>query len=66
MAQIRTSISGGYKEQLLEREVRALNLQSRKQLLNSAGITHYIPAEQGLALKADLALPWNKMQELRR
>ena len=32
----------------------------------AAGITLTIPEQQGLAMKADLALPWNKMRELRR
>ena len=31
-----------------------------------AGLTIDIPPEQGLAMKADLALPWNKLRVVRR
>ena len=66
MGQFRNTVSGGEGEHLLEREVSTLGVESRKQLLEKAGITLTIPQEQGLAMKADLALPWNKMRELRR
>ena len=66
LSQARSTISGGNAPQLLEREVSTLNLADRGAILEGAGITCFIPAEQGLAIKADLALPWNKMRELRR
>ena len=62
----RSAVSGGEGEYLLEREVTTLSVESRTQLLEKAGITLTIPEQQGLAMKADLALPWNKMRELRR
>ena len=65
VGQYRDVISGGEGNQLLEREVTTLGVESRRQL-EKAGITLTIPKEQGLAMKADLALPWNKMRELRR
>ena len=46
--------------------VTTLSVESRMQLLEKAGITLTIPEQQGLAMKADLALSWNKMRELRR
>ena len=66
VGQYRDVISGGEGNQLLEREVTTLGVESRRQLLEKASITLTIPKGQGLAMKADLALPWNKMQELRR
>ena len=41
----------------MEREVNTLG-ESHKQLLEKAIIKLTIPQEQGLAMKADLALPW--------
>ena len=40
-----------------------MSITSRKSLLQGAGIKLNIPAEEGLAMKAELALPWNKMRE---
>jgi hypothetical protein len=66
VGQYRSAVSGGEGEHLLEREVTTLSIESRKQLLEKVGITLTITEQQGLAMKADLALPWNKMRELRR
>lgn len=50
----------------LQAEVKMLTSEERQDLLKSAGITVDIPAEQGLAIKADLAIPWNKLRVIRR
>ena len=51
---------------LVGEEVKALGREERQKLLRDAGITLEIPAEQGLAMKADLAIPWSKLREIRR
>jgi hypothetical protein len=50
----------------LQAEVKGLPANERNQLLESAGITLDIPPEKGLALKANLAIPWNKLHTVRR
>ena len=50
----------------LQAEVKILPDGEKKQLLASAGITLDIPPEKSLAMKADLALPWNKLRTVRR
>ena len=50
----------------LQAEVKMLTSEERQDLLKSAGITIDIPPEQGLAIKADLAIPWNKLRVIRR
>lgn len=62
---IRTGISKDSSSQF-QAEVKALSQEERQQLLKSAGITIDIPPEQGLAMKADLAIPWNKLRIIRR
>ncbi len=62
----RANISGGAPEILLQREIGTLSREERQDLLKKAGVTLEIPAGQGLAMKADLALPWNKLRDVRR
>ena len=58
---IRTTISKDASTVQFEAEVKALS-QEQQQVLKSAGITIDIPPEQGLAMKADLAIPWNRLR----
>ena len=60
------AVSGGSPTSLLQAEIGRLNRSQRQDILTKAGITAYIPPEQGLAMKADLALPWHKMGEIQR
>ena len=53
-------------EHLLQREIHHLSKEEKKELLEQAGITVHIPATQGLAMKANLAIPWKKMRDIRR
>ena len=46
----------------LQAEVKMLTSEERQDLLTSVGITVDIPPEQGLAIKADFAIPWNKLR----
>ncbi len=50
----------------MQEEIRHLNKEDRQSLLFSGGFTIDIPPEQGLAMKADLAIPWNKLRIIRR
>ena len=63
---IRTTISKDSSTSQLQAEVKALTQQEKQQLLAGAGFTIDIPPEQGLAMKADLAIPWNKLRIIRR
>ena len=62
---IRATMCKDSKAQL-QAEVKGLPAEERKKLLLSAGITLDIPPEKGLAMKADLAIPWNKLRTIRR
>jgi hypothetical protein len=50
----------------MQEEIRHLGKEERQSLLFSGGFTVDIPPEQGLAVKADLAIPWNKLRIIRR
>ena len=57
VGRIREAISGGRPEQLLQKEMYHLSAAQRADLLAKAGMKVEIPAEQGLAMKANLACP---------
>ena len=62
----RTILSAESSSLILETELKALSHMEKQQLLLSAGITKEMKPEEGLALKAGLGLPWNKLRSLRR
>ena len=64
----RNIASGGHAAEQLADEVKALPQDERKQLLTSGvfSAATLIPAEDALALKADLLIPWNKLRVMRR
>ena len=66
MGHCRETISGGSPDALLQQELQTFSTADRQQLLTEADIMVHTPPEQGLAMKADLALPWHKMREIRR
>ena len=67
MQTARSIVSGGEPSDLMEKEVLTLSHEERKSLLQKAGITNVaIDSAQVLAIKAGLAIPWNKMRLLRR
>eukprot|EP00731_Ephydatia_muelleri_P002007 Em0001g2007a len=67
MQTARSIVSGGEPSDLMEKEVLTLSDEERKSLLQKAGITNVaIDSTQVLAIKAGLAIPWNKMRLLRR
>ena len=65
---MRSIVSGGEPSALIQNEVLALNDEERRALLQKAGIssTIAIGAAEGLAIKAGLVIPWNKLRLLRR
>ena len=65
LEEIRAGMSKDSRAQL-QAELKGLPASERNQLLVSAGITLDIPPEKGLALKANLAIPWNKLRTVRR
>ena len=50
----------------LEQELRVLSKCDRQKLLQEASLPIEIPADHSLAMKANLALSWNKLRTLRR
>ena len=67
MQTARSIVSGREPSDLMEKEVLTLSDEERKSLLQKAGITNVaIDSAQVLAIKAGLAIPWNKMRLLRR
>ncbi len=67
IGRIRSIASGGDNHIQLETEVKkALTKEERDELLHQAQLPLVIPTEHVLAMKADLALPWNKLRILRR
>lgn len=63
---LRDVISGGDLTCQLQSELHCLSRDERQQLLKDSGLTLDVSAEQGLAMKADLALPWNQLRIIRR
>jgi hypothetical protein len=41
-----------------------MSIKDRQKLLQDAGITVHISADQGLAVRASCAFPWSKMREI--
>ena len=64
--QVRKIIGGDDSALILHQELRSLTKDERSKLLLDAGLTIDIPPEQGLAMKADLAIPWHKLRVIRR
>ncbi len=68
LAAVRKNLSGsevGAQQQLVD-ELKPTNRKVREEIIKEAGITPEIPYGEGLAMKADLALPWRKLRHLRR
>ena len=67
ISSVRQVVSGGAHIQQLKDEVGILDEgERRKLLLQSKPLQVQIPVEEGLAMKADLGIPWNEMRTLRR
>ena len=68
MQKIRGIVSGAEASGLIQKEVLILSDEERRSLLDKAGISSSIElrAAEALAIKAELAIPWNKLRLLRR
>ena len=66
LSQIREVISGGESHLQLQDEIHVLPKEERQRILREGGFYLEIPPEQGLAMKAHLALPWHKLRQVRR
>ena len=68
MQKIRGIVRGGEASALIQKEVLILSEEERRSLLDKAGISSSIElgAAHVLAIKAGLAIPWNKLWLLRR
>ena len=67
MQTVRSIISGGESSVLMENEVLTLSDEERKSLLQKAGISNIaIGSAEVLAIKAGMAILWNRMRLLRR
>jgi len=64
--QLRDTISGGDSNCQMQEEIHGLPKGEQQKILKEANLTIDIPPEHGAAMKADLALPWNKLRILRR
>ena len=58
---VREVVSGGDCNRQIQLEVKRLPREDRQQLLRSAGLNLRVPEGQGLAMKCDVGLPWNKL-----
>lgn len=63
---MRKIIEGENSSLVLHQELRSLTKDEQSKLLVDAGLTIDIPPEQGLAMKDDLAILWNKLSVIRR
>ena len=63
---VREVISGGDHSRQLQLEIKNLPQNDREELLRSIGFNLQVPAGQGLAIKCDVGLPWNKLRTLRK
>ena len=68
MNSLRETVAGGkpgVKRQLCD-ELKTTSREARSELLSKAGIQPCIPAGEGLAMKAELSIPWSKLRFLRK
>ena len=63
---MRDAISGGQSTEQMSAELQVLPKERRTEILREAQLPLEIPASHGLAMKASLQIPWNKMRAVRR
>ncbi len=66
LSAVREIASCGDSTSQLSAEVMAMSKGDRQNHLHQAQLPISVPATDALAMKADLALPWNKLRVLRR
>ena len=65
LTSLRASISGGDTAIQMQSEFKALSKEEREALLQDC-LPLSIPPNHALAMKADLAIPWEKMRKITR
>ena len=63
---MRDLLSKGDSSVQLQEELRSIPVEDRLKLMREADFMIDIPPDQGLAMKADLCLPWHKLRLMRR
>lgn len=63
---VREMVSGSDSSAQFAAEVNCLSQSQREELLQQVKLPITIPADHALAIKADLAITWNKLRILRR
>ncbi len=67
IAEIHTIVSGSCASDQLQSEIKSHPKVEREQMLKSISkIKIEVNPEHGLAMKADLGIPWNKLRTMRR
>ncbi len=66
ITRIRESLSVGDTTIQMGNEIKLIPKEERDILMKEAHFTVTISPEQGLAMKADLNIPWNKLRVMRR
>ena len=68
LTRVRAHVCGGEMEVQvqLQDELKSLSKKEREDLLKDASLPIEIPTEHALAMKADLAISWNKLRTVRR
>ena len=65
LLEIREKLSMGETRIQLSHEIKKIS-EERALLMKEANFMVVIPPEQGLAMKTDLNIPWNKLRMTRR
>lgn len=48
------------------KELQGMGKEERQKILREAGVHAEITPEDGIAMKTDLGIPWNKIRHIRR
>jgi hypothetical protein len=66
MSRVRKVLSVGDESVQMSQEIRMIPKEERNELMKNANFHIVVPPEEGLAMKADLCLPWKKLRMMRR
>ena len=66
ISKVRKVLSLGDESEQMVDKMKLIPKAERNKLMKEANFNVQIPPEEGLAMKADLRLPWNKLRIMRR
>ena len=66
LATIRKRLSADDEDIQLIDEMKIISSEMRKELVRELDFSVTIPADQSLAMKTDLGIPWRKLRMMRR